>query len=538
MTSAPTSTIVRVYVEQGLRRTIRKFAGTVRFQAIVVGIFAVVSIGLSIGPGGKGAYHYGRQVAVGRATEVMAVFDQVLVAMTVYLLIVSTYRSIIKGTRFGAGTVFFSVRLDRRSHFLANLLYESLLLILIYGTGLIVPIIVFSIGVRAPLAAVSLFIGTFALLFTITMAGNLIGFCINYLLHRTGLSGRSAIFAWVLLIGGIEAAFLGREYLVSIFEWTPFVWFSDLLLASVPGVRVNPIKAGVALVIPFLLLVPAVALSRRLAEEVWYNSGPTFDFGDDTVDVAPTNSLLFRVGGLLFPEDVLTVCSLTIRNGLRNPISLSYALLPLFGILFIWIGAFSTEAAVVTLPGITVLLGAIAIGSLFTLNPLGADVAALPWLLTTRLSGKNYILGKIMAGLLLGFPLIGGLTLASLTFTSDTNLIAVSMTAVYALIAVGTAPTVAVGLGVAFPQVDRSTKIRGQRKTLPGRKALTAYLVVMFVGGIPGFTTVIVPLNEQLSSSLIEIATLAFVSAAILGTAGAMAYRYAVDSVDTYEIET
>jgi len=311
-----------------------------------------------------------------------------------------------------------------------------------------------------------------------------------------------------------------------------------LLLVFVPGVYVVPLRAGVAFAMPFVLLAPALVLSRRLAEEVWYDQGPTFDPGDDEVDEAPTDSLLFRLGRPFLPDDVLTVCSLTVRNGLRTPVALSYALLPLFGLVFTWLEASSTETAAVALPGTAVFLGAMAVGLLFTLNPLGVDVVALPWLLTTQLSGRDYVLGKIAAGLLAGLPLVGGLTIASLAFVGATGPQVVFTTAVYGMVAVCTAPVIAVGLGVAFPQLDQTTKIRGQRKTLPGKKALTAYFVVVFVGGVPGLTASFVSLNGQFQVSLVQTVSLLFVSAVVLGTAAAVGYRFAVDTVNAYQIET
>jgi hypothetical protein len=185
-------------------------------------------------------------------------------------------------------------------------------------------------------------------------------------------------------------------------------------------------------------------------------------------------------------------------------------------------------------PAVVGFAGATAVGSGFTLNPLGTEGDALPALLTSGAGSGRLVRAKALAAVLPGGPLVlGGVLGVGMTLgrLPATVLLA---TLAYALALVTLAALCSQALGVHCPP-DHEELLGGSVK-VPNKSASLLYTVGMTAVALPGFAGI----GQYALSGAFEPLVLfggVAVSVAVAGALGWFSYRHAVARLDSYSVE-
>jgi hypothetical protein len=314
--------------------------------------------------------------------------------------------------------------------------------------------------------------------------------------HRTALAVSLAIAYVGLVATGQVNAVAGPavEALVA----TPIGWVGDLVLLAA-GVSVDP-WPGVAAVTVLSAAAPlSLAVGTVLAERVWFADPiPTDGAGsrrgstassDGTADAAaslgaPLSPTIDRMLGP-FARSTGAVARTAWRRAWRAPVALLYVLYPAFLLAAV---ASPTDGTLLPLPPLVPVLAALAcawaVGSAFALNPFGDEGAVLAGTLTTSVSGRAFIRGRMLAGVLPGVPLAVGLTLATAILADLSEPVAVGVTVAAAGMA-ATTGGIAAGIGVVFPRFDAVTVIRSREAVIPSLAAFVCFTVTLLGCGLP-----------------------------------------------------
>jgi len=351
--------------------------------------------------------------------------------------------------------------------------------------------------------------------------------------HRATLGGAASLVVvavWLLAWGttSVQLALLRAA------TRSPLSWVGELVLFAVPSVDAAPLAAGVAATVMLGSLPAAGVACLWLAERVWYGDPVQPDHEFDATDRTLSDRLL--AGRVSTATRV--VAEKSWLRAKRAPLTVQFAAVPAF-LLVIQFRTLLLERTVPpTLPLTAGLAAAAAAGATFALNPLGGEERVLPLTLTADVSGKQFVTGLALAGLLPGVTLstllVVGLGLAA--GTPPTILAAALTTTIVATLA---APWIAAAAGVVFPRFEQST-IRGTSVTVPSGFAFGLYLTLLGIVAVPGAVAVAVAI---LAPATVPFAT-AWLLAGGLGTtlllaasAATMGYLYAANRVGSYRLE-
>ncbi|EMA46273.1 hypothetical protein [Halococcus saccharolyticus] len=395
------------------------------------------------------------------------------------------------------------------SYLLAPLLVVTGLVVYIFGTPLGIATI--------PLAA-----GLFAL--TATIVGSGIGYAGALLVARSRFVARYKTIIGVAIVtvifGGYAAVvFFGTDELgigPALLAWLPVGWFVDLAAIGSPLAFSTGRVAGVLVATLAVLGVGGWAI-ERLTTALWFADPvePTRDETDEadaadatshtaTATRTDTNStggdgaLTAALGsfGAMLPKrasrPTRCVAAKALVRTWRNPSRLTILLTPVIIAVVSVFNATQFGAALAVAPVAIVLLVPWLAGATFGLNPFGDEGAVLPATLTGGISGRAFVRGLALPGLVAGLPLTIALTFAAGWFSPYSPLDIAGLAVLGGVLvaaAVGLAPVI----GMRIPRFS-TFSVRGSRDVVP--PSITAgivYTIVLVVPGVLAAVALVVP---------------------------------------------
>ncbi len=540
-----------------LRRTIRAVAGdrTKLLTMIAVGLFVfgpVTAVGLLILPelgseaaGGIAAAN--AETVSDYVTGGTAVIWLFLILMTVmrtvtavadvdepaFLLLSTTVRNTV------IGVIATEIALYAIWLLPISILYAAAFA---YGAGTVLP------AIAAP-AMIGL------VLVSAVPVGFVLGVWIRHLLtvYEPIAQYRTLLFVafWIVYFGvfvtGEFETVLGT--LFTALQSSPLGWPGYVLLLGLPGLEPSVTGLVGALVGSALVAGLAVAVAIPSARLHWFSDPARTE--DEVIEEETSSD---RLAGLLsgaVSRPVRTVTVTAIRRTKRAPIRLAYAAYPLFGA----IGFAQQIIETGTVPSFMAVLFCLyviwAAGVLFTLNPLGDLGPALPAVLTSTLTGRQAIRGRVLAGSLVGVPLA---FVVSLAFGLVSPLSLERTVALVAGTTVGAVvtPALATGVGTAFPRFGSVNVTNNREAVMPSKTSFVVYTLAIV---LPAVAAVVLYLEAPeliagLLSSLSAWTPLPAVTVparaitigawtVLLGGlfAPIVSYRYAVERFDWYALE-
>jgi hypothetical protein len=297
--------------------------------------------------------------------------------------------------------------------------------------------------------------------------------------HRASLgTGLSLlfVFGWV---AASNASGVQRTLLRAATQ-SPLSWAGEILLLTVPGAGGRPLLAAVA-VVALLGALPVAGLAcLRLGERVWYVDPVEPDYEFDADERTLSDRLLRgRV-----TTGTRVVVQKSWRRAKRAPFTVQFAIMPFFFLAFQLQPVLFEQRVPPTLPLWAGLSSAAAAGAAFTLNPLGGEERVLPLTLTANISGRQFVGGLALAGVLpgavlttvlvVGFGIFAGLAPATLSAALATSLLATAA-----------APAIAATAGLVFPKFERSS-VGNREAVVPSGLAFGLYFLLLGVTIAPG----------------------------------------------------
>ena len=351
--------------------------------------------------------------------------------------------------------------------------------------------------------------------------------------HRATVGSATALVlvtVWLLVWGTSDV----QLALLRAATQSPLSWVGELVLLAVPSVAAAPLAAGVAAIVLLGSLPVAAVACLWLAERVWYGDAVQPDHEFDAAERTLSDRLL--AGRVATATRV--VAQKSWLRAKRAPLTVQFAIAPAF-LLVVQLQTLLLERTVPpTLPLTAGLATAAAAGAAFTLNPLGGEEGVLPLTLTADVSGKQFVTGLALAGLLPGAGL-AALFVVGLGLAAGTPLPVLAAALTTTLVATLAAPWIAAATGVIFPKFEQST-VRGTSVTVPSGFAFGLYLTILSAVVAPGAVAVTVAI---LGPSLVPVATTwllaggATTTLLLSATAAAMGYLYAANRVSSYRLE-
>ncbi|OAQ52295.1 hypothetical protein HTG_11780 [Natrinema mahii] len=411
------------------------------------------------------------------------------------------------------------------------------------GVGTVVPVLV------APLFLV-------VLIATAVPVGFAVGVWIRHLItaYEPIAKYRTLLFAafWVayfgvIMTGGINeiAATLFRHLQAS-----PLGWPGHLLLVGVPVVDPSVAAIGGAAVGSLLVVGAALVVGTAGARTHWFaDAARTEDESDSTVE--RTDDRLTGTLSSVLRRPVRTVAVTAIRRTKRSPIRLAYVGYPLLGAL----GFVQQIIEAGTVPSFMVALFCLyvvwAAGALFTLNPLGDLGPALPAVVTSTLTGRDAIRGRIVAAALVAVPFAVLVPLV-LGIVSPLSLERTAVLVAGTVVGAVATPALASGIGSAFPRFGSVSVTNNREAVMPSKTAFLVYTLAIAlpaiaaavlyleapetIAGLLRAATAWTPLPDlDVSARTITIGAWLVLIGGLL--APPLSYRYGVERFDWYDFE-
>ena len=343
----------------------------------------------------------------------------------------------------------------------------------------------FALGLGAPLATPFILLTICVVLITALVTG----FMLALVVRNSGVRSKFLTRIRTVLLAGAAIAYLWlivTQNFASVFDPiyrvlspTPIGWYGDLATIGT-GIGGSMLRAGGSLVVSSVLLVVAIPALYRLAEWLWYADGVSIEH-ERPVD--RTESRGSRLVGLV-SGPILGVILADWKRARRAPITLSFTLYPLIILIGPITMTVQTGAVGSSLPLWVLLSGAWITGSLFSLNVLGTEGAALPVTLLGASPGAALVKGHAVAGALLGVPVTVGavLVLGVVSPHESTALITLTLSA---LILTAGAGVIASGIGTAFPRFEAVSVSRSTKAVVPSMIAFAVYSAAIALVALP-----------------------------------------------------
>lgn len=342
----------------------------------------------------------------------------------------------------------------------------------------------FAAGAGSPIAIPLTFLAGGIVLFTAILAGFILALVIRNMGVRSVLLTRLRTIFLALLGIAYVAVFLTQavdtvlDPLYVILASTPIGWIADLVMLGTSSDA--SIVRGIGAITAGLLAIVLGGLGmQRLAGALWYADGVhlTHAYNSGTRRARWLESLL--------PRELAGVVLADWTRARRAPITLSYALYPLFFLVWPTIWAIE-EGEIGAGFALWILISGVWItGALFTLNIVGYEGAVLPVTLLADRADRALVGGHLLAGIVLGLPvtLVATLGFAVLGGHDLGSLFTLSAI----VIVVGTAaPLLATGIGAVFPRFDEVTVTRSTKAVIPSTIAFGVYSLLMMLILLPG----------------------------------------------------
>lgn len=555
MVRAPISMTV---AETEVRRTVRAMTGnrTKLLMMAVVALFIlgpVTAIGLLLLP------ELGEQAVAGTlSTEVATTVTEIvtggIAVLWLFLLLMSVMR-----------TVTAVATIDKPAFLLLSTPVRNTVVgvvaaeIALFAAWLLPPTVIFAAafasgtGTILPVLVAPLLIALVAL--TVVPVGFVIGVWVRHLItvYEPVAKYRTLLFAafWIAYFGAIATggfnAVMGT--LFTRLQASPLGWPGHILLVGIPGVDPSMALIGGAIVGSVLVAGLATAIGIPSARRHWF-ADPARTEDEEVTEESSSD----RLGGLLsgtLSRPVRTVTVTAIRRTKRSPIRLAYVGYPLLGTL----GFIQQIIEAGTVPSFMAVLFSLyvvwAAGALFTLNPLGDLGSGLPAVLTSTLTGRQAIRGRIVAGALISVPfalLLPAIMGIASPLSLERTAALVAGTAVGAVVT----PALASGIGSGFPRFGSVNVTNNREAVMPSKTAFVVYSLAIV---LPTVAALVLYLEapEAIAGLISSVAAWTpgpdltisargiTIGAWIVLIGGLLApvvsYRYAVERFDWYALE-
>lgn len=413
----------------------------------------------------------------------------------------------------------------------------------------------FAFGARAPLVVVALPVVLLGVLLPAIWLGFCLGLVGRHLTtryepiarNRTVL-GLLAFLAYMGLVFGNGFAVL-TELLFEPLQNTPISGYADLLLLGAPNVDASPLRAAGAVATTVAVVGVAHPVSVRLANYHWF-SDPATETEHERVADESGFALGDRLLGVV-DRPTRSVVRVAWTRTRRAPIKLVYALYPLFFLISDVQTIVQTGTVPGHLPWVLGLYVAWGVALAFALNPLGDDGPALEATLTAPVSGRQYVVGHVLAGALVGAP-VAVLVVAPVAVLSPLPPVEAAAAVGVAVAGTVLSPLLAIGVGMTFPRFG-SVQVAGNKQAVvPSKTALAAFslglvtiagnvalatsagnrqLLAALLNGVVGFLT---PWTLGLDPAWLWPASLVVVAAAV--AAPLLSYVYAVRRFERFTL--
>lgn len=384
------------------------------------------------------------------------------------------------------------------------------------------------------LSLVVLPVVAFVLAATAVVAGSVAGYVVAWLVatvpfvarHKTAL----ATVAAVLFFGGyalVQFPMFGVDG-GTLLAWLPIGWFADVAVVGMPVVG-STIRAAGAVGASVVVFVAGGALIERVTTALWFADAVSPD-GDDAGrptgtpagrdrDRRPRDALEAAVRPLgvpaAFDAPTRRVAEWVLLRTRREPRRLTFLMLPVFfvGSALINVGFQSGSLQSLAAPLFVVVLPWLA-GASFAMNPLGDEGAVLPVTLTA-VSGRTYVRGLMLPGVLVGLPLVLVVALGAGVVSpySWLQVLGLGLLGVYlTVVAVATTPAV----GMRLPRFS-AIRIGQSRAVIPPR--LTAVVLHLGLTAVPGSILVLLVVAPDLGRTVVAV-LLGYLPAFLLNLVG------------------
>ncbi|WP_222918400.1 hypothetical protein [Natrinema sp. SYSU A 869] len=395
----------------------------------------------------------------------------------------------------GYRTYAAALRPDRLDGYLTTVSHRELLAGLLFAEVTMwgVPAVAFGVfgslafaaGTGSVLSAPFLFLTVCTTLTTALATG----FIVALLVRNAGVRSKLLTRLRSVLFALLGLAYFGvlftqsfasvLEPLYRVLEPTPIGWYGDLALVGSMSEASLVRGVGTVLVSTAFLLVSAAVLPR-LAAGVWYADGVHIEH---KAEPASSSAGANRLSAVL-PQPVLGVVAADWKRARRAPITLTFAIYPLFLLISPVSTAVQTGTIGRGLPLWIALFGPWIAGALFALNVVGNEGAVLPATLLGASPGRALVGGHIAAGALLVGPIAVAATVG-LGLASSHSAGAVATLAVSALVLAASAGPIATGIGAIFPRFEAVSVSRSTKAIVPSTVAFAVYSLVLFLIAAP-----------------------------------------------------
>ena len=323
--------------------------------------------------------------------------------------------------------------------------------------------------------------------------------------------------------------------LIGVLTPTPIGWVGEVALLAA-GAAASLARAAVGLVVVAGGLVVGAPVLTRLAGWLWYADGLETTKSTAT----PTDATSGRLLSWL-PQPIAGVVTADWTRARRAPISLSYAIYPVFVLVTPIMETVQTGSVAGSFPVLVAFCGAWITGALFTLNVVGNEGAVLPATVLSPAPARALVGGHIAAGALAGLPTTA-LAVTALGIAGPQSLTTVATLTAGTVVVAGCAGPIATGIGAAFPRHEAVSVSRSRKAIIPSTFAFVIYSLVVSIVALPLLITH-TGLISHLVSDVFGISPTVFGGVgvgitAVLGVAfGLFSFLYARRTVEGYRME-
>jgi hypothetical protein len=399
----------------------------------------------------------------------------------------------------------------------------------------------FAVGAGSVVGAVLLPVTTLTATVVGTVAGFAGGLAVLSVVARSrflqryktwiGVLGLLVYFG-VLFGGSADSAF---EPVLRALGSSPVGWYADLaLLGTAPSA--DSLRAGGAVLGSLVVIFGGLGASVRLAGHLWFESSARP--AETTASTSEMDrSLLAR---LPVSRPTRRIARKGWLRARRAPITLVYAVYPVFVLYAPVAGAVSTGSVPNYLPTALALYVAWAAGAAFTLNPLGDEGGVLPVTLTTPVSGRQFVAGHALTGIAVGVPLALLAVVVGAAFAGLSPL-AVGAVALLAVVLPVAGTGIAVGVGTLFPKFETSRISRSREAVVPSLLAFGGFSLALTLLALPallGSFAVVADALAGLAGTTTPLVTLggAVTTAVLVSVAGGVGVWYAIREFESYTV--
>jgi ABC-2 type transport system permease protein len=490
-----------------------------------------------------GAYALGTTVRVEGQFPLLTALRQQMTVLLGTLIVLFALRTVERLAHIDGEKLMLTTTTPR-AVVIGLLTAETIRLLLWFGVPIFLVVAAFAIGAQTPALFITVPIGLAPLLAFAAVIGYLLGLSTIYASRYVPLSSsiKTVLYPLALVVAIVGSQVVPRLVLNDTLPFSlapigrallqsPLAAYADIFLLGTPVAQ--PLSSMIVVVLGvFLVGVPlGFTAAGRLATRFWTtdtskrNSAP-----NETTETTPTSVprpfSWWKSGRIAWQY---------LRSGFRSPRQFIHIVF----LLFAFAPALTTflespDLAYIFALGGSIIFGALLAGSTFGLNPFGDEQRTLPLLLLTATPPKQFIRGRLVAGLTACFPFVVVIPFAVAVFGSQ-SIVETTVFVLVGLVVAIVSATWAVGFGTMFPKYE-SRKMYGIESVVP------SYLVLFghnFSVGIVGLVSLIVTgiaLVQGVLSSGIVLAGIAVALVVLIGTA-LWAYIYAVRQYRNYSLD-